>query len=390
MYKAIVLSALFSFSALAEPAPRPIPFPQVKGAASDSLKGTMQEILKTIADLQPKMVSSQEYSNSKNQISILESLGKLKGFTSEVKHMAAVDKGGYRISSQVLEEQIKVAESAFRLGNKDYSRWALTSALSVCVSCHTQLPSGNRGKWDFDVTVGDKKTFEAAEFLFATRSYDEAVAIYDTLIDSYPKTLQGDQLDTALSRKLTYFARVKRNPDLGLLSMEKSLKNKKLPKYLEKDLKAWVALFREWQQQKDPDVYHDADSKIKEWAEKQLKRTTWDKMVEADEGRKVTYLRVSGLLYEFLITRPDMTIKPEVLRWLAQCDRGLSNNFFFSLADLYLRECIVKHSQNPVAKLCFKDYEESVVSSYSGSSGTHVPEDVNQELAKLRKLVGSK
>ena len=54
------------------------------------------------------------------------------------------------------------------------------------------------------------------------------------------------------------------------------------------------------------------------------------------------------------------------------------------------RECIVNYPAHPFAEKCYYEFESETVLSYSGSSGTHVPKDVRDDLKELKKLIESK
>ena len=112
-------------------------------------------------------------------------------------------------------------------------------------------------------------------------------------------------------------------------------------------------------------------------------------MLDAIDPSLVNYLRVSGILNEYLLTHPNTKVEPEILYWLAICDRSISNNFFFSLADMYLKECITRYPSAPIAKKCFTEYETQTTLGYTGSSGIHVPPEVKAELKRLKDLVNS-
>ena len=106
-----------------------------------------------------------------------------------------------------------------------------------------------------------------------------------------------------------------------------------------------------------------------------------------DSPKLVAFLKTSSVLYEYLQTHPKSAIVPDILYWLSICDRAVNNDFFFSLADLYLRECILSYPTNPVAKKCFKEYETETNAAYTGSGGTHIPAEVKLELSRLKELV---
>jgi hypothetical protein len=195
------------------------------------------------------------------------------------------------------------------------------------------------------------------------------------------------QLETAFQRKVAIFARVKRDPAAGIVSLMADDKNKGIPEFLRKNIKAWVALFKEWKREPSMKISKLTDESVLKFAREKLKPGLWDKMVDAENPRTVSYLRVSGVLFEYLSLHPSTKAAGEILYWLAICDRGLNNNFFYSLADLYLRDCMTNFSSDPIAKKCFKEYEEYTISSYSGSSGVNLPATVSQEIERYRALV---
>ncbi len=212
--------------------------------------------------------------------------------------------------------------------------------------------------------------------------------MYDKLIDGYPDNkLPLADLETAIERKVAIFARVKRDFKAGLESIAKSQKSKKFPESIRRNLLAWEGLFRGQIKNSFPDVKTANDDEIRKYVEREMKRGLWDSLIEANNPRLVTNLTVSGVLYEYINLHPDTAIKAEIFYWLALCDRALNNNFFYSFADLYLKECITSFSSQPIAKKCYKEYEINTILSYSGSSGVHVPDDVRAELLRLRQLV---
>ncbi|WP_455202270.1 hypothetical protein, partial [Kaarinaea lacus] len=70
-------------------------------------------------------------------------------------------------------------------------------------------------------------------------------------------------------------------------------------------------------------------------------------------------------------------------------DRSINYSFYYSLADMYLKECMLQYTSHPYAKKCYEEYESYIVFSYSGSRGTDIPDDVAQELKALKVRVFS-
>jgi hypothetical protein len=71
-------------------------------------------------------------------------------------------------------------------------------------------------------------------------------------------------------------------------------------------------------------------------------------------------------------------------------DRWLNNQFFFSLSDQYLKECITRFPKSATAKKCFAEYDYQTRLAYTGSSGENLPEDVANELMDLKGLLAGK
>jgi tetratricopeptide (TPR) repeat protein len=362
-------------------------FAAEKKSEQGDLKSSMQELLVNMQALRPYMVSEEKFSDPANEGKIRDRLSQLAKQVKNLKHEQISSQPGLKISKKVLEDHLSETNLVFRIGNKSYARWALNSTFGICVSCHTQAPSASKG-WSL-IGFGDfGNEFDQAEFLFAARDFDRALQLYDKLIGEFPDNkLQASDLETAVERKVAIFARVKRDFKAGLNSIMASQKNKKIPEHIRRNLLAWEGLFRAQTKNSFPDVKTANDEDIRKYVAREMKRGLWDSLIEANNPRLVTNLTVSGVLYEYLNLHPDTAIKGEILYWLALCDRSLNNNFFYSLADLYLKECVTSFPTQPIAKSCYKEYEINTILSYSGSSGVHVPDDVREELLRLRRLV---
>ena len=101
----------------------------------------------------------------------------------------------------------------------------------------------------------------------------------------------------------------------------------------------------------------------------------------------VTLLVSAGFLTKCMADHPESTKAAEILYWLSIAERRLSSTYFFSLSDLYLKDCIIKHSKEAYAQKCYKEYEENILFGYSGSSGTSVPKDEQKELDRLKSYL---
>lgn len=348
----------------------------------------MNQFLGQLTALKKYFISESKFVDPKNNLEIASHLTKFSRFAREAHHDPTLSQENFKFSRQVLEEHITDTERVFKIGNKSYARWRLASTISVCMNCHTQVATSNRSFREFGNFKIFSSKFDQAEFLFVTRAYDKANELYDVIIDEYPKNKnKPEQVQTALERQVAYFSRIKKNPTDALSKMKSHQKNKELPEYLHLNIAAWISQFEIWEKQTTFDAKTATDNQIIEYTQKNIEAKWTTPMMAASNPNLVMYLRVSGILYDYLQTHPQSKITAQVLYWLAICDRSIDNTFFYSLADLYLRECITKYPTDPVAKKCLKEYEAEMIFGYTGSSGIHLPAEVSADLDRLKKLV---
>lgn len=348
---------------------------------TQEIKPTMHKIFANIKDLLPYMLHEDKFLDPKNNAFIGAKLKEISQHAQETEHTSLVRSPTFKASSETLKIHFKEIERVFRVGNKSFARWQLNSTVPLCMSCHTQMPTHSR-HWDLSEILSSNLTdYERAELLFMGRDFDSSLKYYDQVIQNFPQNkLSVQSVEKSLERKLVIYSRVKRDFDGGIKNLESNLTNKNLPENLTKNIKAWAALFRIQKREGFPNPKKKDDKAIKTYADKILTRDLWDDMVDASNPRLVKILTLSGVLYEYLSTYPSTPIKPDILNWLATCDRQLQETLFYSLADLYLKECMSEFPNHPTAKKCYEDYKDNMIFLYSGSSGTHLPDDVKSDL----------
>ncbi|MCM2353135.1 MAG: hypothetical protein NDI63_05910 [Pseudobdellovibrio sp.] len=342
-------------------------------------KTIMVQFLQQLNAVKKYMASESRFNDPKNKIEIAESLKKFSEIAEATMHDPQLQLDNFKLSRDVLVKHIHETEKIYLEGNKNYARWMLNSTIYVCMSCHTQTPSSDKRFFLTKDSENYFSQFEQAEFLFASKNFGEASRIYDAIIRGMVKD-ENLEVKKSLQRQVAYYARIKRNPTEAIAVLKDYLKLKNLSAYIRRDLLSWINQFEKWQNDNTFKLETATDESIIQFAKAHL---------EGKTKNLVNYLRVSGLLYEFLQTHPNSKATPQILFWLAVCDRSIERNFFFSLADLYLRECITKYPADPIAKQCYSEYEKETIFSYSGSRGTDVPLSVRNDLNTLKALVES-
>lgn len=346
------------------------------------LQQTMNKMSEDFFKLRILARSEKEFSDAKNSDEIkmlMASVVRSAQITHKNEKLAS---GNYIISNDALIEHLQRNEKIFLTGDKNFSRWMVKSTQFVCMSCHTQFPSYGK---KFELSKEQKSLFsdfEQAEFLFASRDYVEALKLYEKILGNSQK-YEAMDVERSAERIVTYYSRLLRDFQSGLAKLQKIEKEFKAPEYLKAKLKVWIDQFIFLSTLAKFDPKTSSEKQIIDLIEKMKEPVRFK---DADNLFAVNQY-VAGLLYEYLNSHPATEVTPKIMFELAILDSLLDQNFFFSLGDLYLRNCIVRFPKSKVARQCYTELEERTILSFTGSRGTSVPDDVKSDLKRLKKLL---
>ncbi len=351
----------------------------------------MRVFLSHLLALQPDMTSSQAFADPRNASRIEEHLTALRENARGLQHFGKLHTPGFAISAAAMRDHVQETKRVFSSGNREYARWMLIETMAGCISCHSQLPGTNL-PLAVDPTSLEGTPLERADFLFATRQFDAALGLYTQIIADFrpaasAATLNDDEpAETALRRKLAIFLRVRRDPAGAATSLEHDRANVLLPPSLREAIGEWIVELRRPGLSPAFAPATATREELETYAHSILKEDLRGVHLFATPSRTASYLMLSGVLYEALSHSHEDLSPAEILHWLATCDRMLNRDFFFSMSDLYLQECIHRAPHTPIAAACFDDFLQSTELAWTGSRGTDIPEDVAALLRKLKAL----
>lgn len=288
---------------------------------------------------------------------------------------------GFRITFGLLADHISKTRVMFEKGQYEYSRIRLLGMTNLCASCHTQTPTPSRNSPFADfITADSKPGLENSNFLFVIRRYDEALANFDKLVRNYPKSgLSSDQIMDIYRKKLAIFARIKRDPDAAIANLTEDLKNQSLPVDARQNAQDWIANFKKWKDEaKDPSTFSTPEL-IAFVASKIPPRL--DRKIAPSDPQLMNLLRLSGLLYERLYKVDDPKSSQELLYYLAMCERSLSPVNWYSLNEIYLKECVVRFPKSALTKKCFDGYQAGMEERFLGGA---MPEAIRGSIDALK------
>jgi tetratricopeptide (TPR) repeat protein len=321
---------------------------------------------------------------------LINSLTDLSKVFKNAKHSEIFQGPGFRPSLDTINSHIE--ETIFSIDSDSlfFAQKRLNVLGALCVSCHSQLPesvSKNAFGNDIKKEVRDRfdSDFSYGNYLFMVRRFDDAKMYYEkTIQNNIGKVddLSLQEVESSLKKILSIdtkikfdYSKVKKNLDLWKADSKISKRNQKMISRWEADLKRWKTF--SLQEIKSLPAF------IKKHLEKMnLKNENF-----FQGGEDVTLLISSGVLLNYLVENSDSKLAPQILYWISIAENRMGKNYFFSLSDIYLKDCVKKYPRSLYANKCYKEYADSIEEGYTGSSGTNIPSEEKNELVKLKSLL---
>ena len=197
----------------------------------------MQEFFRLTQEIHGYLVNKSEYLDAKNDEKIRKTLGNFVKSAEDFKKSKMSQTEDMKFQAQQISESLREAEESFKEGAKDYSFWALKSALNNCYNCHTQKSLSDTS-YKFEGKQGSD--LNQADYLFLVRNYSEAMPLYKKLVLGFPKNkITSEQITEILEKYLYYLVRVQRDDVKSSQMLNELLKNKKLLPADQKKIAAW-------------------------------------------------------------------------------------------------------------------------------------------------------
>ena len=89
---------------------------------------------------------------------------------------------------------------------------------------------------------------------------------------------------------------------------------------------------------------------------------------------------------DYYNAHPDTKLGAKILYWLANLDKRVNDDLFFSLGDYYLMACMERYPKDPIAKECYESYMDDLEINYLGKDKDFPPE-IKTRVKKLQKLI---
>lgn len=359
-------------------------------APSPPLKQTMRDIYRSVEILLP--LSIQEY-NPGNQADLVLAESHLKRLEDQLdvleKHSSKrTGDPGFAFIGDSLVRDIRNARHLFKAGRYPESAFMVRHMVENCVSCHTRVAgAGDAGFASGLMKKLDTRYLELPDIALlqtATRQFDAAMDTREKIIR---EAAEGRRIVPVrpFIEYLTLALRVKKDPARARRTLEEVTRSAHLPAFVMDDIRGWV------KDLKDPALKPSGKRSSLDEARRIMEKG--QALIEYPTDRRgvVHYIMASGHLIDNL-QKPNISKEEtaETCYLLGVTELIVGRSFWLSQADLYFEASIRADPKGLRARKAFRLLEENIVTGFTGSSGTHIPRDVQARLNELADLIGEK
>ena len=359
-----------------------------KTEARAIMNGVYESFIKII----PYVYSAEKYLESLRtdggqKDKLLKNLTDISIFFQNASHVEYFQRPGFRPSLETITHHMNDTINAVKSNNYPFAQKRLKSLTALCISCHSQLSEvAVENSFGNAIKKVNRKSFESdyayGNYLFLVRRFSEAEKYFDLAIINSLKNHTEEELFPSLRKLISINTKIRLNTVNANIFIDKYINDPKLPVLAKNSLKTWKKSLKKWR--------GFNTSKIKSidgFIKKYLVPLEQSKGETANGENDIALLIGSGVLSKYLNDSPKTKFAPEILYWLSIAERRLSNPFFYSLSDLYLKDCVMLYKKSSFAKKCYNEYAENIEFGYSGSGGTDIPAEEKQELERLKKYL---
>lgn len=349
-------------------------------------KKPMAKSFKSLVSLVPYLADGKQFHLKSNEKFITDQLTEINQSFQTVKHEKLIQQDLFAPSYELVKQNIDDSLKAFASGKKDYAHWRLKELTSLCIDCHTRLPSDQPSRFDSGEQTFDSTRFENSYNLgvgqLIVRRYFEAKQSFTKSIDE--KIVKGETKDLIkpLKQILLIETKILKQPKEMTTIIKYYLNKKQIPDSVKKILAKWQKQLQHWETKNNLFNELSNDVQMKNFIQSTISPLKEKSNFENEYD--IDHLLISGVLSNFLYKNPKSELAAEINYWIGLSEKYLKREHFFGSGDLFFKQCVQRYPENPIASKCLEEYKESVEFEFSGSSGTHIPSEIKKELEDMK------
>ena len=352
-------------------------------AADEALRGSMQALFSNLRTLLPLSVNDDRFGADENRAVVRGALHELSKGVVELERHGPQDDIAAPYLVDALSEAAADAIARYDRGELDGTRFLVRRMTQVCVACHSRLPDAIDAPLASHFAPDDEleklTLMERGQLYVASRQFEEALDVFEQAITQAHAT-PGERLQAAVNH-LVISIRVKGDFRRPIDVLNNVLGKQQMWLSVSDDIRSWLLALHHFQQAGMPDAGLDEARQL-------IDRARYAAIVPYSLQPMVEYIVASRLLHEYVASNQhDSQGLAEAYYLLGLTEYGIGYRHWLGQPENYLINAVLVAPHSAHARSAYRLLEEQIVFGYSGSSGTHIPKDVERQLSRLRALI---
>jgi hypothetical protein len=351
-------------------------------AAPPPTREVMGRVYGALSTLLPLTLSSSGWEEAAKRPDLQEALQALSSAAAELERHGADQPEGFRWLSHSLASDARAIERRSAQGRYDAASYLTQRLTETCIACHSRLPAKSGGEFAAGLAQRVDRALlsplHRARLQIATRQFDAALATYEAEFKSPAQSPAA--LESEIPAYLVLALRVRAVPERAEVALRGLAQRPGLSAALRQNLATWSSAIRTWA----PALQEPASL---ERARRALAEGRALCEFPADGADLAHAVIASSIAFRLLeSSQLPAAQRADALFLLGQTESFARRSFEVSDAQHYLEQAIRAAPHTPLAARAYARLAEELVLGYTGSSGEHVPPDVEQLLRELRAL----
>jgi hypothetical protein len=344
----------------------------------------MQAIFQALTQVFPLILDPQQFEAPAQRQRIQEALRLLAANTSALETHRQDVPLSFDFLRRSLARTAQDAAQRYEQGHYQQARFAFQQLTAQCFACHSRFthpqPFDLGKRFLTALPLAQLPLRDQVRLAVATRQFDTAIETCETLFRSTTMTAAAIDLLGVFEDYLKIVLRVRQDFARATATFEQFLGRTDVTPDLRARLRSWVEALKELQPQ---GLTGEALARARTLIEAGQRRNRFP----ADQLGLVHFVVASSLLHRYVDAQAATTpALVEAYYLLGVAESYISRTSWVAETPFFLEVAIRLDPQSPMAAQAYDLLNAYILAAYTGSSGVHLPQEMQEYLEGLRRL----
>ena len=353
--------------------------------ATANLRPIMDAIFQALTSALPLSLDAQQFQSEKHRKRLHDALRALAENAGQLTRHGQHVSADFDFLRRSLKRNAQEALELFEQGYFEESRFVFQQLTDNCFLCHSRLPSARRfslGKRVLEQLPMDQLSpHERVRLAVASRQFDTALTTCEAVFRSTDIPAAQIDLMAFFEDYMRIAIRVQADFSRIIKTLETFRQRSDVPRYLDQHLNSWILSLKALQAEGQHDDELTRARTLIQTGQRQNRFL-------ADRQGLVYFMLASSLLHRYVDSGSKSNLQlAEAYYLLGVAESYVPRSSWISETEIFLEAAVRLAPTSPSGKKAYAFLEEYVMTGYTGSSGLHLPSDIQAHLDELRRLL---